>query len=56
MASELTKPTFRPSQVIPEQALFQAVIQGSIVHCVGSAKMSPRRIWSSVLNDVTRIT
>ena len=52
MAIEFQKPTFRPEQLMPEQALSQAFHQGSKVNGMGSEKMSPCRIWSIVLNDV----
>ena len=52
IATEFQKPTFRPSQRMPEQALSQALIQGSIVIGEGSEKIAPSRICSMVLNEV----
>jgi hypothetical protein len=56
IASELKKPTLSPSQRMPEQALSHADHQASKVSGMGRAKISPPRIWSMVLNEVTMIT
>jgi len=56
METEFQKPTFRPSQRVPEQAVFQAWSQASSVQTLGSANMAPSRIWSIVLNEVTITT
>ena len=56
MPIEFQNPTLMPLHSMPEQAVSQAFHHASKVNGIGSEKISPTRIWSIVLNEVTMIT
>ncbi len=56
MRTELPKPRDRPSQLIPVQAVDQALTQGSNVISSGGPKTLPMRISGMPFSDVTIIT
>ena len=57
MPIEFQNPTFMPLHWMPVQALVPRLFHhASNVNGIGSEKISPNRIWSIVLNEVTMIT
>jgi hypothetical protein len=56
MPIEFQNPTFIPLHSMPVQAASHAFHHASNVTGIGSENISPNRIWSIVLNEVTMIT